>query len=111
MGMVSDLPSRSVLKAYIKEAASLIDNGVTLSKAKATTPSYIEIPADLQFELIKNKKAGKIFSTLSPSHKREYILWINEAKREETRLKRIESTIEMVAEGKTKNHKYQSKSK
>ena len=57
--------------------------------------------------LKKNKKALATFENFSPSHKREYVEWIIEAKREETRTKRIKTAIEMMTEGKSRNWKYQ----
>lgn len=56
----------------------------------------IKIPEDLQEALAINNKAGKVFGKLPPSHKKEYILYINEAKMLETRMERIEKTIEKL---------------
>ena len=56
----------------------------------------IKIPEDLQEALAVNAKAGKVFDKLPPSHKKEYILHINEAKMLETRFVRIEKTIEKL---------------
>ena len=63
----------------------------------------------LQKALNKNKTAAAAFNNFSPSHKREYIEWINEAKTEETKNKRIATTIEWVTEGKSRNWKYMRK--
>ena len=56
----------------------------------------IEIPKDLSKELKKDKQAKVIFDKLSYTHRREYVRWIEEAKRAETRQTRIIKTIEMV---------------
>ena len=60
-----------------------------------------DFPVDLLESMNSNIKAKKIFEELSISHKNEYINWINEAKKEETRKKRILKTIEMLLKRKT----------
>jgi uncharacterized protein YdeI (YjbR/CyaY-like superfamily) len=61
-----------------------------------------------QAALRKNAKAGAVFAAFSPSAKREYVEWIAEAKRPETRDKRIATAVEWIAEGKQRNWKYQN---
>jgi len=48
-----------------------------------------------------------VFEQFAPSHRKEYLEWISEAKREETRTKRIEQAIAWMAEGKPRHWKYQ----
>ena len=48
------------------------------------------------------------FDAFAPSHKREYIEWITEAKREETRAKRLAQAVEWMAEGKRRHWKYEN---
>ena len=64
------------------------------------------MPDDLLGALKRNKKAQTSFKNLSPSHKKEYIEWISEAKREETRQQRLATAIEWMAQGKPRNWKY-----
>lgn len=59
--------------------------------------------------LKKNKKALITFEKFSPSHKRDYIEWITDAKTEEMRTKRIKTTLERLTEGKPRNWKYMKK--
>jgi uncharacterized protein YdeI (YjbR/CyaY-like superfamily) len=59
--------------------------------------------------LKRNKQARAAFDNFSPSNQREYIVWITEAKTEDTRQRRLETTIEWVAEGKPRNWKYMKK--
>jgi uncharacterized protein YdeI (YjbR/CyaY-like superfamily) len=107
---VSQLPSDKVLLGYIREAVALNEKGVKLPPRKKTKkPAKVEVPADLDAALRKNKKALATFEAFSPSHKREYIEWITEAKQEATRLKRLETAIEWMAEGKPRNWKYMRK--
>ncbi|HJT15736.1 MAG TPA: YdeI/OmpD-associated family protein, partial [Thermoanaerobaculia bacterium] len=54
----------------------------------------------------KNKTALATFDNFSPSHRREYVAWIAEAKSEETRQRRIDQAIEWLSEGKPRNWKY-----
>jgi Bacteriocin-protection, YdeI or OmpD-Associated/Domain of unknown function (DUF1905) len=62
-------------------------------------PRIIEIPTDLSKEFKKDKQAKAIFDKLSYTHRREYVKWIVEAKRAETRQTRIIKTIEMLKKG------------
>ena len=57
-------------------------------------------PAELQTMFAKNKKANAFFETLSFTNKKEYIVWINSAKKEETKLARVGATIEKLVTGK-----------
>lgn len=106
---IEDLPKDAVLARWIKEAMKLNDTGVKLvrsEKPKHERKEY-KMPAYFQKELNKNKKAKTVFKNFSPSHKREYLEWIVEAKTEETRARRMETAIEWLSEGKSRNWKYQ----
>jgi uncharacterized protein YdeI (YjbR/CyaY-like superfamily) len=104
---ISDLPSKKILLGYIKEAMKLNDAGVkSPARTKPKTPKEVIVPEDLSIALQKNNKAQATFEKFSPSHKREYIEWITEAKTEATRTRRLETTIEWLAEGKPRNWKY-----
>jgi uncharacterized protein YdeI (YjbR/CyaY-like superfamily) len=76
---------------------------------KSAAPKIAKAPADLAAALKKSKKAQAGFDGLSPSHKREYIDWITEAKSDETRARRLAQAIEWMAEGKSRNWKYERK--
>ena len=92
------------IKYYIEEAIKLNKSGVKMPKNEIfTTP-----PEDLKLELNNNAKANVFFESLAPSYKRDYIAWITDAKREETRNKRLATTIEWLSEGKKKNWKYEN---
>jgi uncharacterized protein YdeI (YjbR/CyaY-like superfamily) len=106
---LKDLPSDKVLARYIKEAMKLNDEGVKLpAKAKASS-SPVTVPTELLAALKRNKAARETFEAFSNSHKKEYVQWITEAKTDATREKRIGEAIEMLAEGKRKNWKYEVK--
>ena len=62
-------------------------------------PRIIEIPKDLSKEFKKDQQAKAIFDKLSYTHRREYVRWIEEAKRAETRQTQIIKTIGMLKKG------------
>ncbi len=107
---VDDLPADKIIIGQIKEAMKLNDEGIKLPERKnADKKPEIIVPDSLKKQLVKNKKASATFHNLNPSHKREYTEWIEEAKTEETKNKRILTTIEWLTEGKTRNWKYVKK--
>ena len=104
---LADLPPKKVMTEYIKLAKKLNDQGVpSPTRVKPKVPRELVVPDDLTKALKRNKAAHTYFAELSPSHKREYIEWITEAKTEATRTRRLETTIEWLAEGKPRNWKY-----
>jgi uncharacterized protein YdeI (YjbR/CyaY-like superfamily) len=106
----SDLPPKKTLAGYIRKAAALNEQGVKVPRApRPAATTIVKVPADLAAALKKSKKAHAGFDALSPSHKREYIDWITEAKRDETRARRIAQAIEWMADGKSRNSKYERK--
>jgi uncharacterized protein YdeI (YjbR/CyaY-like superfamily) len=104
---VSDLPSKTALAGYVRKAAALNEQGVKVPRAPRKAPKPVKVPADLAAALKKNKKAGAGFEAMSPSHQREYIEWITEPKTEATRGRRLAQAIEWMAEGKSRNWKYE----
>jgi uncharacterized protein YdeI (YjbR/CyaY-like superfamily) len=104
---VKDLPADKTLSAYIKEAVSLIEKGIKKTAPKKTPKPELPVPPELTAALKKNKKAQTTFEAFSPSHRREYIEWITEAKTDATREKRIATTVEWLTEGKQRMWKYQ----
>jgi len=106
---LSELPSKKELIGYIKKAVEQHHAVTTAPRKKAAAPKPpAEVPEDLTAALKKSAKARKTFEAFSPSHRREYIEWITEAKREETRAKRLATTIEWLTEGKARNWKYEN---
>lgn len=104
---LKDLPADKAMTAYIKEAARLIEQGVKKPVAKKAPKPELPVPPALATALKKNKKAQATFTGFSPSHRREYIEWITEAKTDATREKRIATTVEWLEEGKSRMWKYQ----
>ena len=103
---IKDLPSDKVMINLIHQAVELNEKGVKVAK-KPVEKKELVVPADLTKALAKNKSAKATFEKFSPSHKREYVAWIEEAKTEATRNKRLATTLEWLSEGKSKNWKYE----
>jgi uncharacterized protein YdeI (YjbR/CyaY-like superfamily) len=104
---LADLPPDKVMLAYLKEAVRLNEEGVKIARPKrSTVEKVLEVPEYFSAALKKNRKALETFENFSYSHKKEYVEWVAEAKREETRAQRIETSIAWLAEGKARNWKY-----
>lgn len=104
---LNDLPSDKKIIAHIKDAMMLNERGIKLPPKKVTkAKKEIVVPVFFLKELKKNKKAFTVFEAFSPSHKREYVEWISEAKTGETKNRRMETAIEWMSEGKSRNWKY-----
>jgi uncharacterized protein YdeI (YjbR/CyaY-like superfamily) len=106
---VSDLPPEKQLLALIREAVQLNEEGVKIARAPRKTPPPLETPDELLAALRRVKGALAAFEAFPPSHKREYVQWITEAKQEATRAKRIAQAVEWISEGKSRNWKYERK--
>ncbi len=105
---LNDLPADDVLLDFIKQALALNENNVKPTEKKVPKPKApIEIPADFADLLAGNPKANEVYEKFSPSHKREYLEWIVDAKSDATRQKRLQTAIEQIIEGKSRNWKYQ----
>jgi uncharacterized protein YdeI (YjbR/CyaY-like superfamily) len=104
---LSDLPRDAVLKGLVRTAAELNASGVKPQRsAKSVGRKPMVVPDDLAAALATNRQARATFEAFSDSHKREYVDWIVEAKRTETRQKRLATAIEWMAEGKEKEWRY-----
>jgi uncharacterized protein YdeI (YjbR/CyaY-like superfamily) len=124
---VKDLPADKVMLGYLRDATELIASGARTKSIEGRTKSAedgtnsiegrttgvkppkkeVEVPAELEAALKKNKAAAKVFAGFSPSCRREYTVWIAEAKRAETKEKRVTQAVEWIAEGKQRNWKYE----
>ena len=111
---VEDLPSKKDILSILRQAVAFIDKGEYTSPiaarqkvVKAPAPP-LEAPLEFTKALKANKKAAAVFAAFSPSCKKEYVEWIADAKRAETRDKRIATAMEWISEGKQRNWKYQN---
>ncbi|MBX2907207.1 MAG: YdeI/OmpD-associated family protein [Taibaiella sp.] len=108
---LGDLPKDAILKKYIKQAMKLNDEGVKKASPRKVVSdkekAALKTPPDFAALLKQNKVAEKVFSDFSYSHRKEYIAWFDEAKTDATRAKRMTQALEWIAEGKSRNWKYQ----
>lgn len=103
---IKDLPSDKIFVRYLKEAMKLTEQDVKVPKPEKAKAAVLEVPEYFMAALKKNKKALTVFEQFAPSHRKEYLEWITEAKREETRNNRIAQAIAWMAEGKSRHWKF-----
>jgi len=104
---VQDLPDDQTLATLVKAAAALNDAGVKVDRMQAPTKAPLKTPPDLAGALQKNKSALNTYKAFPPSKKRDYIEWLTKAKTADTRARRRETAIAWMAEGKSRNWKYE----
>jgi uncharacterized protein YdeI (YjbR/CyaY-like superfamily) len=105
---LDDLPSRRTLASLIRKAMKLNDDGVKHPKrSSARKPIVVRPPAWFMTALRQKPKALATYEAFAPSHKREYVEWVTEAKTEATREKRLATMLAWLAEGKRRNWKYE----
>jgi uncharacterized protein YdeI (YjbR/CyaY-like superfamily) len=104
---VSDLPDEKTLTKIVRAAVALNDAGVKVERMKGPAKPPVKTPADLAAALKKNRKAAAHYEAFSPSKRRDYVEWLTEAKTQDTRARRLETAIEWMAAGKSRNWKYE----
>ena len=102
---MKDLPSDKELIAYVQKAVELNERGVQKKRTPRGTQK-VSVPSGLKAALAKNAKARKTFENFSYSHKKEYVDWITDTKREETRKRRLATAIDWLSKGKPQNWRY-----
>lgn len=112
---VKDLPARNKLVGYVRLAKKAIDDGTRTKAWSRPSPkrhgvakAEAVVPVELASALKTNAEAAKKFAGMTAGCRREYCQWIAEAKREETRVKRAETAAGWIAEGKSRNWKYET---
>ncbi|HYE59224.1 MAG TPA: YdeI/OmpD-associated family protein [Rhodothermales bacterium] len=104
---LDELPAEDVLTGYIHAAMRLNDEGVRVRSRPTPPRPELPVPDDLARGLALNPAARVTFEAFPPSHRRDYVEWITGAKAEDTRQRRLETTLAWLAEGKTRNWKYE----
>ena len=89
-----------ILKAIREQIGKTFGDKINITVEADTEPRLVEVPAELKQAFKAEKEAKSFFEKLAYTHQREYVKWINEAKRDETRQARILKTIEMLKKGK-----------
>ena len=106
---LQDLPRNKLLLGYIRKAVELNEAGIkprTRSGQKPAEKRELSLPRDLGAALKKHKGAHRNFERFSYTHKKEYVEWLGEAKRKETRQQRLQTAVVWIAQGKSRNWKY-----
>jgi uncharacterized protein YdeI (YjbR/CyaY-like superfamily) len=107
---VHDLPPRARLLADIRRAAALNEQpaaSAVTRRAAARAKPPLQVPAEFEAALVRHARARAAFDAFAPSHRREYVEWIAEAKREATRSRRLAQAIEWLSEGKHRHWKHE----
>ena len=104
---IDDLPDEKRLIGYVRKAAALNRAGTKRPvRARPKRKAPTRLPDYFTSALAKNARARKAFENFSPSQQKEYVEWLTEAKREETRQQRLKMSILWLSEGKPRNWKY-----
>jgi uncharacterized protein YdeI (YjbR/CyaY-like superfamily) len=106
---VADLPPKRDFLALVKKAALANASGEkrprVLKHPRKPAPA---MPDDFRQALARNVKAKRTYDSFSPSHQREYLEWITEARQESTRERRLATSIEWLSDGKSRMWRYQT---
>jgi uncharacterized protein YdeI (YjbR/CyaY-like superfamily) len=106
LASINDLPAD--LDAMIARAAELADSAPAPRKPKHEPKPAPELHPQFAAALEQAPQAKAALDAFAPSHRREYLEWISEAKHDATRQKRIATALEWLAEGKKRNWKYEN---
>ncbi|MCF2516495.1 YdeI family protein [Dyadobacter sp. CY351] len=105
---IEDLPDESVLADFIIQSMQLIDKGVKIVReTKPAVNKELDVPA--YFLEAMTPRARQTFDNFSYSQKKEYVMWVTEAKTEATRERRMATSVEWLEEGKVRLWKYAAK--
>ena len=102
------IPPDDEIIEFVRIAAKLNEEGVKSPKRKPK-PVVVHMPEDFMQAIRANPKALETYENFSPSNKKEYAEWINDAKSEETRQTRMETAIDWMSDGKPRMWKYMKK--
>ncbi|MEP9358554.1 YdeI/OmpD-associated family protein [Sphingomonas sp. KR3-1] len=104
---LADLPDAAEVERLIREAAATLGEGKP-ARPRAAPKGEVEVPPELAAALAGDEAARATFDGFPPSCRREYCEWIGEAKRPETRAKRVGEAMAWMREGKRRNWKYEN---
>lgn len=106
---VADLPSDKVLVSLLKEAMALNEQGIKMAKPVSAKPKILETPHYLAELINANEKVKAVWDSQSDAYRKDYLVWIMDAKTDATRQKRIGQSFEWIAEGKRRFWLYERK--
>ena len=87
-----------ILNAIRNQIGKNIGDTIEVTITKDEAERTVETPEDFA-KLLKKEKLQAFFEKLSYTHRREYVRWITEAKKEETRQRRLTKAVEMLRDG------------
>jgi uncharacterized protein YdeI (YjbR/CyaY-like superfamily) len=94
---------RRLIEAYVRESIALVRQGVEIRPARNQP---LTVPSELRAAFRKFEEARRSFSKLTPGKRREYAEYIASAKRGETKQRRIDKILPMIASGVGLNDEY-----
>ena len=106
---LSDLPPDKILVSYIRQAVKLNEDDVKLVPRKVVPDKKLTVPTYFLKAVKSNSAAFATFENFSYTNKKEYVEWVEDAKTDATRQKRLDTAIDWMAEGKIRNWKYVKK--
>lgn len=105
---LDDLPNDATMKRLIAEAVRLNEQGIKVPRSVSKEKKELVVPDILLEALARHQAAAETFNRFPYSKKKDYVEWITGAKAEATRDKRLATAIEWLAEGKSRNWKYEN---
>ncbi|MEO7192229.1 MAG: YdeI/OmpD-associated family protein [Vicinamibacterales bacterium] len=107
MTTVDEVPNHKTLVTLVKAAARLHDAGVKVVRTRPVAKPPLVVPPFFKAALAQVPAAKAAFDEFSPSHRREYLEWVTEAKTQDTRDRRMAKTLEQLSGGKSRHWKFQ----
>jgi len=104
---LDDLPPAEEVERLIREAVALL-GAAKPARSRAAPKPEAEVPPELTEALAADDAAAATFNAFPPGCRREYCEWIAEAKRPETKAKRVAEAVGWMREGKRRNWKYEN---
>ena len=104
---MDEVPGKADIVKFVKAAKKLNDDGVKAPRMAREKKAPMRVPPYFKAALSKVPQAATAFDAMPPSHKREYVEWITDAKGLDTRERRIKQAVEWIRRGKSRNWKYQ----
>lgn len=106
---IESLPSAAAFTKLARKARKLVDDGVKgPARPKPDPGRKVSVPRDLAAALARNAKAKSAWEAFSYSKRKDYVNWIEDAKRNETRAQRVATAVQWVAEGKSRHWRYET---
>jgi uncharacterized protein YdeI (YjbR/CyaY-like superfamily) len=106
---VRDLPPRTAIIAWVRRAVALAAAGPKPSAPRRAAKPMPKAPAALATALKADAKLRAQWTAFTPGKRREYLVWIADAKQPATRARRVATTIAQVKQGKSQNWRYETK--